>query len=95
MAKTVNSIVKLKELSQAEMVYRQLNGLICIYKPPDMNMISVYQKLKHALVNGLNELPCRPVENRLKIDEEKNIAYVDKDLADTVEGFYIRTFIYS
>jgi len=75
-----------KKLSTGEQIYKSLNGLFCIYKPPDMDLLEIHKKLKFKLVNGINELPCRPIKKIVKFDEITNEPYVERDYADSVEG---------
>ena len=76
-----------RSLTEGEQLYNRLSGLFCIYKPPDMDLADEATPLiKHALVNGINLLPCRPVEHIVKIDEERNEPRVEPNLADAVEG---------
>ncbi len=85
-----------KKLTPGESVYKKLNGLICIYKPPDYDLVEIVNKLKYACVHGINLLPCRPIEKIVKIDESsenKNEPIIVDNLADSVEAIgprYIR-----
>lgn len=83
-----SSVVRFVKRSPSEYKYSKLKGLFCIYKPPDMDLLDVYKKLKFHLVDGLNNEPCRPVEDIVKIDDETNQIFVAKNPADSVEGFY-------
>ena len=78
-----------KALSPAEIAFNRLNGMFSIYKPPDMDLLQIYNKLKKIFYKGINELPNREVEDIIKIDEKKNLVYLDKNLADTVQGKFI------
>jgi hypothetical protein len=79
-------LIKATHGSIGEVTYSNLKGLFCIYKPPDMDLLEVQRKLKYMLVKGMNQLPCRPVESIVKIDENTKEAYLEKNLADTVQG---------
>jgi hypothetical protein len=80
------SLVSLKKLSTAESIFQNFKGLFCIYKPPDIDLIHVYNQLKTTLIKGINDLPNRDVESIVKIDDEKNLVFVDKNLADTKQA---------
>jgi hypothetical protein len=80
-------LVPLKTLSAAESAYQNLKGVFSIYKPPDLDIQGVYSKLKRALYQGINELPNRSVESIVKIDDNKDLVYVDTNLADTELGY--------
>jgi hypothetical protein len=82
------SLVKFpnKILTPGEFSYKKLNGLFCLYKPPDMNLEEITKKLKHYLVHGINKIPCRPVDKIVKIDEKNDDSIVDIDYSDRVEG---------
>ena len=76
-----------KKLSTGERIYKSLSkSVFSIYKPPDMDLLEIHKKLKFKLVNGINELPCRPIKKIVKFDEITNEPYVEKDYADSVEG---------
>jgi hypothetical protein len=78
-----------KRLSTGEKVYKNLSsGIFSIYKPPDMDLIEISKKIKYKLVNGINELPCRPIEKIVKLDKMNNEPYIGINLADSVEGFF-------
>lgn len=83
-----NAIVTtIKKLSKAELAYRRLHGVFCVYKPPEMDLAEINQTIKHALVTGLNKLDDKPTESIVKIDEKNDqIVYLDKNYADTKEG---------
>ena len=86
------SLTTLKTLSSAESVFNRFKGIFAIYKPPDYDLYDVYKQLKYTLLNGINQLQNKPVEDIVKIDEEKNLIYLDKNLADTFEGIRIYYF---
>jgi hypothetical protein len=75
-----------KKLSTGERIFKSLNGVFCIYKPPDMDLLEIHKKIKFKLVNGINELPCRPIKKIVKFDEITSEPYVENDYADSVEG---------
>ena len=76
----------IKKLSPGEKVYKNLNGIFSLYKQPDMDLVDLYDKIKYKLVKGVNELPCRPIQNIVKIDQKTNEPYVGINFADSVEG---------
>jgi hypothetical protein len=80
-----NALTTLTNLSKAELAYKCLRGVFCIYKPPELDLTSLVQTLKKTIVGGINKLPGKPVESVVKIDDTNNI-YLDKNLADTKEG---------
>lgn len=84
MSKT--AVVTYKAITASESAYKSLCGLFCVYKPPEMDLATINKTLKGALVRDLNKLTQKPVESIVKIDEEKNLVYLDKDFADTKEG---------
>jgi hypothetical protein len=94
--RSLRVINPLKKLTPGESVFKNLKGLICLYKPPDYDVIEIINKLKYSFVHGINLLPCRPVEKMVKIDETsgKMLEPVIADnLADSVEAVgprYIR-----
>ena len=79
----------IKKLSTAETAYKNLNGIFCIYKPPDMDLYEIIDKLKTTLSEGINTLPCRPVEKIVKIDECNDKPMLAINYADTVQGIFI------
>ncbi len=79
-------LAPLKTLSAAELAYQNFKGVFSIYKPPEVDLKGVYNKLKRALYQGINELPNRSVESIVKIDDEKDLVYIDTNLSDTVLG---------
>ncbi len=87
-AMTHHSLIKFpnKILTPGEFSFKNLNGLFCLYKPPDMNLEEITKKLKHYLVHGINKIPCRPVDKIVKIDEKNDDLVVDIDYSDRVEG---------
>lgn len=84
MSKTI--VDKATTWTKSDEIFRKLNGLFCLYKPPDASLLDILRKLKYSLVKGLNELPKRPTEQIVKVNEQKNILTLRKNLADTVEG---------
>ncbi len=70
----------------AERLFGNLKGIFAIYKPRDVRVEKIVEKLQHSFKIGLNTRPCRPIESIVKIDEEKN--WVDKviNLADSPLG---------
>lgn len=83
------------KLTPGEAVYKKLNGLICIYKPPDYDLEEIVNKLKYTFVHGINQLPCRPVEKIVKINDDspQHEPMIVNNLADSVEAVgprYIR-----
>ena len=81
-----NALTTLTNLSKAELAYKCLRGVFCIYKPPELDLTSLVQTLKKTIVGGINKLPGKPVESVVKIDDDTNNIYLDKNLADTKEG---------
>ena len=79
-----NSVIK--RVSVGEQIFRNLNGVFCVYKPPDMDLIEVLRKVKTTLLKGINDLPCRPIEKIVKIDEQTNKLYIGRNMSDSVEG---------
>lgn len=80
-----------KRLSTGEKVYKSLSsGIFSIYKPPDMDLLEISKKIKYKLVNGINELPCRPIEKIVKFDKINNEPYIGINLSDSVEGLFKR-----
>jgi hypothetical protein len=76
-------------LHKSEKIFNKINGLICIYKPPGMKLADITQKLKHMFVKSLNEMPCRPMEKMVKVDDENEKIYITRNLADSPLGFYL------
>lgn len=76
----------IKKLSTAELAYKNLNGIFCIYKPPDMDLYDIIDQLKTNLTDGINKLPSRPVEKIVKIDEFNDKPTLAFNYADTVQG---------
>ena len=72
--------------SQAERAYEKLSGLFCVYKPPDMDLLELMRKIRFVCLKGLNELPCRPVEQLVKFDDSNNRVYLEASKSDTIEG---------
>ena len=72
--------------SPAEVAFQKLNGLLCIYKPPNTNLIEIIRKIKLGFVKGLNEIPTRPVQDIVKFDDSNNSVYLESNRADTVQG---------
>ncbi len=81
-----NILVKAKKRSAAELIYKQLNGIFSIYKPPDTTTTELIRKLKYAFLKGLNGMACRPVEKFVRYDAEKKDYYLEDNKADTVQG---------
>ena len=81
-----NILVKATKRSAAELIYKQLNGIFAVYKPPDTTTIELVRKLKYAFLKGLNGMDCRPVEKFVRYDDEKNDYYLEDNKADTVQG---------
>ena len=75
-----------KVRSPAELAFQKLSGLLCLYKPPDVDLIEVMRKLKHGFVKGINELPSRPVQEIVKFNERTNSAYLELNTADTIQA---------
>jgi len=88
MAHKAISLIKFanKVLTPGELSYKKLNGIFCLYKPPDMDLEEIRKKLKYYLVHGINKMPCRPVDKMVKIDEKNENAIVDVDFSDRIEG---------
>lgn len=80
------AITVLKQLSTAESTFNKFKGLFAIYKPPDIDLLEIYHRLKYVMYQGINQLPNRQVEDIVKIDQDNNLIYLDKNLADTVQG---------
>ena len=83
-----NAIVNAaKVINRAEAAFRNLHGIFCVYKPPDMDLATLNQTLKHNLVTSLNKLDEKPTTSIVKVDDTNNqIVYLDKNYADTKEG---------
>ena len=90
-----NILVKASKRSTAELVYKQLNGIFAIYKPPDTATVDLMRKLKYTFIKGLNNMSCRPVEKFIRFDEEKKDYYLEDNKADTVQGIFLRFFSFS
>lgn len=75
-----------KTHSPAEVAFQKLNGLLCVYKPPDVNLLEIIRKIKLGFVKGLNEAPARPVQEIVKFDDINRSVYLETNRADTVEG---------
>ena len=86
MNKSVYPVLRLAKETPGELTFRRLNGLFCFYKPPDMDLYDVFGRLRQYLVSGINELPCRPIENIVKVDDESDQICIRKNFADSVEG---------
>ncbi len=86
-ARGSRALVNPRASNEGERVYNKLNGLFSIYKPPDMDLATEgLRLLKHKLVYGINLLPCRPIEQMVKIDDESNEPRIEPNMADAVEG---------
>lgn len=72
--------------SPAEQAFQKLNGLFCIYKPPEMDLVEVMRKAKLAIVQGINAVPSRPVQQIVRFDDPNNSVYLEANKADTVAG---------
>ena len=81
-------LVNVPSRSSAELIYSKLHGLISIYKPPDIHILEIMQKLKQSFVRGINSLPCRPVEQIVKVDDQSGLVYIDENKADTIQGSF-------
>ncbi len=95
--KSYSLIKTLKKESPGEYVFKRLTGLLCLYKPPDMDLAEIENKLKYVFNRGINEMPCRPAEKIVKIDgstsDARKSALIVDNLADTVEAIgprYVR-----
>ena len=74
--------------SLAELAFQKINGLLCLYKPPDIDLIEIMRKIKLGFVKGINEIPSRPVQEIVKFDDINNTVYLQHNQADTVEGVF-------
>lgn len=86
-----------KTHSPAEVAFQKLNGLLSVYKPPNVNLLEIIRKIKLGFVKGLNEVPARPVQEIVKFDDINRSVYLESNRADTVEGlleFYILEYDY-
>ena len=70
----------------SDRLFKKINGLISIYKPPSMELGEIVDKLKYTFVSKINEMPCRPIEKIVKIDEETDQVYIAPNLADSPLG---------
>lgn len=91
MSKSFLPVLRLAKESPGELAFRRLNGLFCIYKPPDLDLMNVFDKLRQQLVSGINQLPCRPIENIVGVNDESDEICIRKNLADSVEGWTIKS----
>ncbi len=80
-----NALVTFKTISNAELVYKKLRGLFCVYKPPEMDIPTIANKLRSVLSMELNMLPQKPTEQIVKVDDQDDV-YLDTNFADTKEG---------
>ena len=51
-ASSTNFLVKASKRSAAELIYKELNGLFAIYKPPETSTIELIRKLKLTFIKG-------------------------------------------
>lgn len=79
--------------SLGENIFNRLNGLIAVYKPADMNIEEIKSKLKYLFAQSLNDMPCRPIEKMVKIDEDNNSIYITENMADSPLGNKTRIFV--
>lgn len=67
----------LKSTRYAPDIYKRLNGIILLYKPPDLSPTDYHQQFRHHLSDILNQYEPRPLDKRLSIeggyDEEKRV----------------------
>ncbi|ESN95538.1 hypothetical protein HELRODRAFT_114688 [Helobdella robusta] len=56
-------------MKKASSLYEALNGVFSVYKPAGKSLFQVIQSLKLNLAKELNKLPCRPMRQRLVIDD--------------------------
>lgn len=57
-------------MATAGEMYRALNGVFCIYKPPGMGMRRTRQVLQTKLSQALNEMPIGPAKRVLRFNED-------------------------
>jgi hypothetical protein len=73
--------------SPSEKVYKKLvNGIFCIYKPPNTDISAIHKIIKYTLVNGVNSLETRKVNDIVQVDNDINKIVTIKDEADTIEA---------
>ncbi|XP_076454536.1 pseudouridylate synthase TRUB2, mitochondrial-like [Babylonia areolata] len=58
--------MKMPQFTWAPAVYRQLNGLLCVYKPAGLPVMEMLERIKFSLARDLNELPCYKVESQMR-----------------------------
>lgn len=78
-----------KVRSPAELSFQKLSGLLCLYKPPDVDLIEIMRKLKYSFVKGINDLASRPTQQIVKFNDSTNSVYLETNSADTIQGFII------
>jgi hypothetical protein len=74
--------------SVSERLFKNVHGLVSVYKPPSMTLADIVKKLKYTLVATFNDKPCRPMEKIVKVDDETDSIYITKNLADSPLGIY-------
>ncbi len=83
----LKSFKTLKKMSPAEIAYEKLNGILCVYKPPELDSLEMIRKLKFAFLKGFNELPSRPVEHVVEFNKNLNSVDLVPNKADTIQGY--------
>ncbi|XP_041973681.1 mitochondrial mRNA pseudouridine synthase Trub2 [Aricia agestis] len=62
----------MSKLKNAAKAFKNLNGLICVYKPPAVPIRQVKNIISTHLCRDLNNLPDRPLEKRVVIEGPTN-----------------------
>lgn len=71
-----------KSTNYAPDIYRSLNGIVLVYKPPRFTFKDLIDEVRNRLSDQLNQLKPRPLATHLVVDSEENKIATVPNLAD-------------